>query len=159
MLRILAGLILVLSLGSVSVAADLDKTVLTISGKIGSESPIDLSIRQLKQLSGSSVSTSTPWHDGEVTFEGVLLSTLMNHVGATGQNADLVALNEYRSTLPISDFQEHRPLLAFIKDGSYMTIRDKGPLFVIYPFDDKPELKTEVYFSRSVWQVRTIEIR
>ncbi|CTQ53429.1 Oxidoreductase molybdopterin binding domain protein [Roseibium album] len=159
MLRILAGLILVLGLGSAATAEDIDKTVLTISGKISGEESVDLSIRQLTQLSRVSYTTSTPWHDGKVSFEGVLLGTLMKHVGATGENAEFIALNEYRSTLPVSDFKEHSPLLAYMKDGKYMTIRDKGPLFVIYPFDDKPELKTEVFFSRSVWQIRSIEFR
>ncbi|WVT76298.1 hypothetical protein QM996_29310 (plasmid) [Sinorhizobium chiapasense] len=48
--------------------------------------------------------------------------------------------------------------MALKQDGRYMEVADKGPLFVIYPFDDKPELKSEIYFSRSVWQVRTITI-
>jgi len=39
-----------------------------------------------------------------------------------------------------------------------MSVRDKGPLFVIYPFDSKAELKSEQYYSRAAWQVRSITI-
>jgi hypothetical protein len=39
-----------------------------------------------------------------------------------------------------------------------MAVRDKGPLFVIYPFDARPELRGAVYYSRSAWQLRTIDV-
>jgi len=39
-----------------------------------------------------------------------------------------------------------------------MSLRDKGPIFVIYPFDKHPELLNEVVFSRSVWQVTEIKV-
>jgi hypothetical protein len=145
--------------GLPTVAQDLEKLVLTVSGNISGNTSVDLSILTLQELPQSEFVTTTPWHDGKVHFAGVRLIDLMQHLGAEGTSAEFLALNDYRSVLPISDFQDHLPLLAYKKDGDYMTVRDKGPLFVIYPFDDKPELKTEVYFSRSVWQVRSIEIR
>ena len=37
--------------------------------------------------------------------------------------------------------------------------RDKGPLFTIYPFDAREELRNAIYYSRSAWQLRTIEVR
>lgn len=39
-----------------------------------------------------------------------------------------------------------------------MSVRDKGPLFLIYPFDDNPDLFDEVYFGRSVWQIAQIVV-
>ncbi len=39
-----------------------------------------------------------------------------------------------------------------------MSVRDKGPLFLVYPFDLNPELYNEKYFSRSVWQIKEIEV-
>ena len=38
-------------------------------------------------------------------------------------------------------------------DGAYMPVRDKGPLFIVYPYDSDPALKHQVYYSRSAWQV------
>ena len=40
-----------------------------------------------------------------------------------------------------------------------MPVRDKGPLFIIYPFDANPELKSQTYYSRSVWQVAKIVVK
>jgi hypothetical protein len=50
-------------------------------------------------------------------------------------------------------------ILALKRNGEYMPVRDKGPLFVIYPFDSKPELKTQTYYGRSVWQVAKIVVK
>ena len=35
---------------------------------------------------------------------------------------------------------------------------DKGPLFVIYPFDLDSNLYNEVIFGRSVWQVASVTV-
>ena len=39
-----------------------------------------------------------------------------------------------------------------------MSVREKGPLFVMYPFDSQPQLRNAVYFSRCIWQLRSIEL-
>ncbi|MDU1358477.1 MAG: oxidoreductase, partial [Citrobacter freundii] len=40
----------------------------------------------------------------------------------------------------------------------YMRIRDKGPLFIVYPYDSMPELNNQIYYSRSAWQVSSMDI-
>ena len=42
-------------------------------------------------------------------------------------------------------------------DGKPIGVREKGPLFVMYPFDERPELRTSVHFSRCIWQLKSIE--
>ena len=68
------------------------------------------------------------------------------------------ALNDYAATVPIDDFAKFNVILAMKRDGQYMPVRDKGPLFVIYPYDSSPELKSQVYYARSVWQVKSLEV-
>ena len=50
-------------------------------------------------------------------------------------------------------------LLATRLDGQAMTVREKGPLFIVYPFDDSAELRQERYYARSAWQLRTLEVK
>ena len=38
-------------------------------------------------------------------------------------------------------------------NGKAMSIRDKGPIFLLYPFSDDPSLNNEVIQNRSVWQI------
>ncbi|HBQ6508802.1 TPA: oxidoreductase, partial [Klebsiella variicola subsp. variicola] len=43
-------------------------------------------------------------------------------------------------------------------NGEYMRVRDKGPLFIVYPYDSSTELQNQIYYSRSAWQVSKIII-
>lgn len=82
----------------------------------------------------------------------------MAAVQASGQTAIASALNDYETRIPISDFTEFQVLLAMKRDGEYMPVRDKGPLFIIYPFDSNPVLKTQKFYSRSAWQLAKLTI-
>ena len=139
-------------------AAGSDNVVLTISGNVTNGEPVDFTLTELEALGTKTITTASPWEEEAITYEGVPLAALMQAVGATGSTATITALNKYRTEVPVSDFTDHGVILASRNNGERMSISNKGPLFVIYPFDDKPELDTEVYHSRSAWQVRSIVI-
>jgi len=60
--------------------------------------------------------------------------------------------------MPYEDAQRYDVIVARLLDDKPMSVRDKGPLFVIYPFDSRPELRGAVYYSRSAWQLRKIDV-
>lgn len=145
-----------------TLAAPSERAILTIEGKIratNKDSTAQFDRPMLEALGMVSFETTTPWHNGRVRFEGVLLDTLMLHVGASGQKVVAIALNDYSTEIPIEDFAKFGAILALKRDGEYMPVRDKGPLFIVYPFDSKPELKTQTYYGRSVWQVAKLVIK
>jgi hypothetical protein len=39
-----------------------------------------------------------------------------------------------------------------------LSIREKGPLFIVYPYDSKPELQAQMYLDRSAWQLKSLTI-
>lgn len=137
------------------------KVILTISGKIqkanaGKTVKIDLAM--LDSLPQSKVVTKNPWTKGTHTYEGPLISTVMDWVGSKGTNLVVTALNDYVATIPTTDLIQWPVILSTRVDGHPMTIREKGPTFVAYPFDEHPRLLNEVYFCRSIWQVTSIEV-
>ncbi len=132
------------------------KPILVISGKItntnvGETAQFDRDM--LEALGLQTVETANPWYDGRVRFEGVSIDKLMRLVGAKGTKVTAVALNDYVSSLPMEDFKKFNVILAMKRDGTYMAVRDKGPLFIIYPYDSDPQLQTQTYYTRSAWQV------
>ena len=112
----------------------------------------------LEKLGMETIVTTTPWYSGKVRFDGVSLSKLMDLVGAKGKSARVLALNDYTTIVPIDDFHKFPVILALKMNGEYMRIRDKGPLFIVYPYDSSPELQNQIYYSRSAWQVSKIII-
>jgi hypothetical protein len=168
MLRmLLVSLAVVVGMASLPAAAgDLakpqGKVVLTVSGKIGAQNSAEgaqFDIAMLEALPGRVSAVNTPWYDSKKTFEGPLGSALLDAVGATGQTLRVVALNDYAAEIPVEDFRKFPVILATKLDGKPMAVREKGPLFVIYPFDADPSLFNEKYFNRSVWQVKAIEVK
>ena len=58
-----------------------------------------------------------------------------------------------------SDAVEEGPIVAYEMDGKLMSRRDKGPLWLIYPYSSNAEYRTEVIYSRSIWQLDRMAIR
>lgn len=78
--------------------------------------------------------------------------------GKTGQSIRLQALNGCYITLPISDVERYNPLLAYRRDDNLLTIREKGPFILIYPFHKFTTLNQQLYINRSIWQTHEIHI-
>ena len=103
-------------------------------------------------------STATPWYANTRRFAGPLLRDVLASAGAQGETLRLIALNDYRVDMPFLDAQRFDVVVARLLDGQPMAVRDKGPLFVIYPFDSQRELRSAVYYSRCAWQLRQIDV-
>ncbi|GLU28136.1 MULTISPECIES: oxidoreductase [Brucella/Ochrobactrum group] len=137
-------------------SAPTGKPILVISGNIANTNVGDTAQfdrEMLEAIGLQSVETTNPWYDGRVKFDGVSMDRLMTLVGAKGTKVTAVALNDYVSTLPMEDFKTFNVILALKRDGNYMPVRDKGPLFIIYPYESDPKLQSQTYYTRSAWQV------
>jgi hypothetical protein len=152
-------------LGAALPARALDRpqgpVVLTLTGRLrrpneGDRAHFDMEM--LAALPQTSYSTRTPWYAQARRFTGPLLRDVLTAAGAHGSTLRLVALNDYRVEMPVDDVQRHDVVLARLLDDRPMSVRDKGPLFVIYPFDAEPALRSAVYYARSAWQLRTIDV-
>ena len=137
------------------------KVLLTLSGNIentNEEGKAVFDLESLEKLGMVSFQTTSPWYDGRTTFTGIPLQKLMDYVGAKGSVVKVTALNDYTTEIPLSDFKKYNVILALKINGEYMRVRDKGPLFVVYPYDSIPELNNQIYYSRSAWQVSRMNI-
>lgn len=135
--------------------------ILTVRGTIAvtngnAEARFDKSM--IEAIGVTTVHTGTIWTDGTSAFQGIELSRLMQRLGAEGTTLRLVALNDYAVDIPMSEAVTGGPLLAFHMDGKDLSPRDKGPLWMVYPYDVNPIYKNEVSYSRSIWQLSTIEV-
>lgn len=137
------------------------KVFLTLSGNIentNENGEAVLDIASLEKLGTVSFQTTSPWYNGRTTFTGIPVQKLMEFVGAKGSVVKVTALNDYTTVIPLSDFKKYNVILALKINGEYIRIRDKGPLFIVYPYDSKPELNNQIYYSRSAWQVSRMNI-
>jgi hypothetical protein len=136
--------------------------VLTVSGNIANANAggaFKFDRAMLESLGVTTLKTTTVWTTGEVEFEGVLVRDVLNAAGAHGSEVVATALNDYVATLPLTELYRYPVMLAFKMNGEYMHVRDKGPIWIVYPRDQFPELQTSMTDKKWVWQLRELEVR
>lgn len=111
----------------------------------------------LRGMNPVRIATSTPWTDGVQEFTGVPLSKLLPGLDAQSR-IQLTAINDYAVSMPADAVGDEYPVVAYERNGQPMSLRDKGPFWLIYPFDLAAEYQTETVYARSVWQLVKIEV-
>lgn len=125
---------------------------------VGSEGERVYSMTELRGLGTTEITTSTPWTEGVETFTGVPLARILGDAVPAGATLRLIALNDYEGVMPVAEVETGVPVIAYWRDGRPMSIRDKGPFWVVFPFDSGERYNTEQVYSRSVWQLVRIVI-
>jgi hypothetical protein len=161
----ISGSFLALCIGTFAIAGDLQMltgpALLTISVDLEHEDGGDTFVfdrAALTALPATTFETSTIWTDGVHSFTGVSFQTLALEMGLNDGRFLATAINDYSVEIPLSDAVEGGPIIAYLMDGEEMSIRYKGPLWVIYPYDSDADFRSEVVFSRSIWQLDRLEI-
>lgn len=75
----------------------------------------------------------------------------------TAPSLRMVAANEYAVEMPCSAMSAEYPIVANRINGEAFSIRDKGPLWLVFPYDSSPDLRTETVYAFSIWQLVAIE--
>jgi len=132
--------------------------LLTISGDISGTEPMVLDAEALLDLPQVEIRTSTLWTDGLETFSGPSLMDVLALAGAGSGDLELIALNDYSVILPRDLVEPSAPILAIHRNGERFSVRDKGPLWVIFPFDRSNRYRTEQVYALSVWQLAEISV-
>jgi hypothetical protein len=160
LLSVLASFALIILTGSVVSSSTLGQpqgqVLLKVSGDIsaynvGNEVHFDVAL--LEHIGTQTIETKTIWTEGTQTFRGTRMSDLLRAVGAETGTIKALAVNNYSIEMPVSDALVNDALLAFERNGRLMSVRDKGPIWIVYPYDDKTMYQSETFYSRSVWQL------
>jgi hypothetical protein len=43
-------------------------------------------------------------------------------------------------------------------NGKPMPVREKGPLWIVFPYDESPKFRSDYIYSQSVWQLNRIDV-
>lgn len=155
----------VVMLGAIARADSLETptgpTVLTVTGAIANtngEGSARFDRRMLSSLGQIEIRTTTDWTDGATRFRGPKLRDVLDAVGAAGGRLTATALNDYAIQIPIQDAQDYDVILAMEQDGEPLSIRTKGPIWIVYPRDDHDELRSVEFNSRWIWQLASLHV-
>ncbi|WP_323779422.1 hypothetical protein [Leisingera sp.] len=69
------------------------------------------------------------------------------------------AVYDYVVEIAVADAVEGGAIVAFERNGAEMSLRGMVLLWVVYPYGSNPAFRTEVVYSRSIWQLDRIVIQ
>ena len=136
--------------------------LLEVTGVIditNSDAAVRFDRAMLEALPQHRLETYTDWTEGLQVFEGPLLSDLLARIGAGGHTLHATALNDYAVDIPRSDAEDYPVLLALRHNGQPMSVRNKGPIWIIYPNKDPQAAMASPHNAKSIWQLRSLDVR
>lgn len=154
--RILCGAVLGAALAPRVAAARALRSEVVVAAPGGARRTFD--VDALEALGMHEFTTAGPWFPGRMPFAGPSLASVLAAVGTSGRDVRVTALNDYSAVVPASLLADGRAVLATRRRGERMSVAERGPAWVVFPYDDYPENQRPVLFPLSVWQVATLQV-
>jgi hypothetical protein len=162
----IAGVIAALGLGASAAAAPNacpNDALLEIAGAVKPNSPRGsflFSEKDLLQLKSVKLTTATAWTPRS-EFIGPELSAVLEAAGvpATAKEMRFYAIDAYEITIPTTDLIKYRPVMAHTQNGERLVVATRGPVFLVYPRDQYPELTAIKGQAQFVWMVCKIVVK
>jgi hypothetical protein len=125
---------------------------------------VELTVDELRAMGDTSFATGTPWTKGTQKFEGITGAQIVAAMQAKGQKLDAksvlaVANNDYSIVIPFEVFNQPTTLVAFAQNGGAMPVRDKGPFWIVFPYDQDAKFLSSSYQSYSIWGLERLDFQ
>ncbi|THH34254.1 hypothetical protein E4Z66_19270 [Aliishimia ponticola] len=137
------------------------RVLLEVSGQIGNtngDGVARFDREMLEALDWREVETYTSFTEGLQRFAGPTLASLLEAVAADGTKLHATAINDYYVVIPTGHADEHDVILALDHDGKPMRVRDKGPIWVVYPLEEA-EAGEKPFDTEMIWQLNRLSVR
>lgn len=133
--------------------------ILTVSGNVDDSLPegeLHLTLAQLQNLPQHTYVTDNPWIREPQHFKGPKLKDVLKLAGARSTELMLEALNDYHVELDFAEIERFDPILAWSNNDKVMTVRNKGPLWLMFNIDSQPVLDELHFNDYMIWQLSHI---
>ncbi|WP_245880124.1 molybdopterin-binding protein [Zobellella taiwanensis] len=159
-----AGLLLLLMIILLPTTVAASPVILTITGNIRHQGEsleqLEFTLEQLQALPQRELTTAHLWAREPHRYLGpdlaLLMETLFGHARIT--TLHLEGLNGYSVAVDWPALAPHQPILAWQENGKTMSRRDKGPLWLLLPFERLSEPQLSDFRHYMVWQLHKIRV-
>ncbi len=98
------------------------------------------------------------WYRGDPRFSGIPFAKLMDYCQSYGRSVLMTGLDDYQGQAPIATLVKYGAILATRVNGHIMTVEEKGPYEVVFPFDSWPSGLDNRLLYLAVYQLAEIEV-
>lgn len=137
-----------------------EDTLLSIRGitNSGCNGDVQLNNEQLLALPQQQFVTHHSWSDEAESFSGPLLQDVLDTTCSNTKKIKLTALNDYAIDIDFSKLKQYQPIVALSVNGKRLSIREKGPLWVMLPLDDHKDIDERSLDGMMIWQLSDIQV-
>lgn len=118
---------------------------------------IELTKDDIVKLGRTTFETTTIWAEGKIEFSGPSLLSIVGLADITEGVLTLTAVNDYIIEIPVAEITDEAPIIAYLMNGKPFSRREKGPYWVVYPYDSDVKYQNENTYAQSIWQLLSIE--
>lgn len=144
--------------------ANSEPVILSVYGDIQlngqQHNKLDFTLSELQALPQAESTTSHPWSAEKHHFKGIDMNALLALLFENSEvkKLSLEALNGFSVDVDWNKVSAFSPILAWQDNDKIMSRRNKGPLWLILPFDKVPKIKQADFLHYMVWQLRVIRV-
>ncbi len=134
------------------------EVLLSIQGNVGkrnADSGAQLDFAMLESIGFVTRTITTQWTPSAV-FQGVSGKDLVEYLDIDGDYLLAIAHDDYEVSIPLSDLIKHDTVFAVSMDGERLSIKNKGPVWLVYANDNRPSISPELLNARMIWQLHTL---
>jgi hypothetical protein len=140
------------------------EVILTVAGAVSKTNggdTIELDLATIEQMGLVRYVVHDPWLDDDLEFTGVLLTAFLDAVGAAPDATTLTfhAIDDYEVHISLADVERWPIMLATRTNGQPMSLEEKGPTRVVFPYDQFPEIDQLVYKDLWIWNIDTVTVQ
>lgn len=119
---------------------------------------LSYSIEELEIMQPTEIETILPW-EGKKNYKGPPMKTLLSKFKNIA-SFECCSLDGYCVNIPYDDILVFDPIIAYKSNNVYMTIRDNGPIMLIYPYSDYHKtLSTPEFQARFIRHLVVVKIK
>lgn len=144
-----------------SLYADIGNKKVKLVGEINSNAPQYITAQQLdEQFKTLKFTVYNPWEKQEDSYEGIFLDQLAKHYAKDSiEKIVIKAIDDYTITFEKELYMNERILLAYKVNGEFISVRDKGPMRIIFVDYDSSKKKYELNLAKWLWMIKTIDFK
>ena len=121
------------------------------------EQTVELTKEQLAELPQTTIETSTAWTEGKHKFTGPTFGAVLDAAGLAGETVTIYALDGYGVAIPRANLTADGAIMAASMDDGPVP-EDKAPYWLIFPYDQSPEMNDKQHQDWSIWAIEKIEL-
>ena len=156
-IRMIAAWAVVVVFAAIQAHAD---PILVVSNSATGSAELTLNREDLQALPQTRITTKTDFTDGRPTFAGPRVLEVLSLIDLGDATvARMVAANDYAVEIDLQDIRLYDPIFAIEMNDNALSLRDKGPIWLMYPIDSYPELQVADFNAKLIWQLVRVELR